>query len=72
MDLDNINLDFDINKIIEGIRDGFFKIVRTIFMMFFNLPVWVKITLAIFSVLLVIVIVYLTWKYRDEWQYVKY
>ena len=72
MKLDDINLDFDINKMIEGIRDGFFKIIRIIFRMIFNLPTGVKIMLAVLLLLFTIGIGYLTWKYRDEWRYVKY
>ena len=72
MDLDKINIDFDINEIIELIKNGFFKTVKLIFMMIFNLPTGVKIALAIFFVLLVIGIGYLIWKYREEWRYVKY
>ena len=72
MNLDDINLDFDLNQLFESIKDSFFKIVRIIFMMFFNLPTKVKIILAVFFVLFVIGIGYLTWRYRNEWQYVKY
>ncbi len=72
MNLDDINIDFDLDKIIKGVQDAFFKVVRTIFIMIFNLPKGVKIALAIFMVLLVIGIGYLTWKYREEWRYVKY
>ena len=72
MNLDEINFDFDIGGWIKNITDAFFKTVRTIFTMFFNLPMWVKITSAILLILFVIGIAILTWKYRDEWQYVKY
>ena len=72
MDLDAINLDFDITAFFESIKDGFFKTVRIIFMMIFNLPTSVKIIIAVFFLLLVIGIGYLTWKYRYEWQHVKY
>ncbi len=72
MNLDNISLDFDINAILESIKDIFFKTVRTIFLMFLNLPTWVKVTFSIVLLFIVIGIGYLTWKYRDEWKYVKY
>ena len=72
MNLNDINLDFDITAFLESIKDGFFKTVRIIFMMIFNLPTSVKIIIAIFFVIMVIGIGYLTWKYRDEWRYVKY
>ena len=72
MNLDELSLDFDVNKILEGIKDGFFKIVRTIFTMFFGLPMWIKITMAVIFILVVIGIAILTWKYRNEWRYVKY
>ncbi len=72
MNLDSINLDFDINGFLESIKDGFFKTVRIILIMIYDLPTSVKITIAVFFVLLVIGIGYFTWKYRDEWRYVKY
>ncbi len=72
MNLDDINLDFDITGFLESIKDGFFKIVRIILMMIYDLPTKVKVTFAILFVLFVIGIGYLTWKYRDEWRYVKY
>ena len=72
MNLDNISLDFDINAILESIKDIFFKTVRTIFLMFLILPTWVKVTFSIVLLFIVIGIGYLTWKYRDEWKYVKY
>jgi len=72
MGIEDFNFNFDINKILENIRDSFFKTVRIIFMMIFNLPTHIKITLAILFVLFVIGIAVLTWKYRDEWRYVKY
>ncbi len=72
MKLDELNFNFDLNKIFEGISDSFFKTVRLIFMMIFNLPTGIKITLAIIFLLVIISIGYLAWKYRDEWRYVKY
>ncbi len=72
MELDDINLDFDITEFLESIKDGFFKIVRIILIMIYDLPINVKITIAVIFVLFVIGIGYLTWKYRDEWRYVKY
>ncbi len=72
MDLDNLNIDFDVNEIIDSIKDFLFKTVRIIFVMFFNLPMWIKITLAVFFTLGIIGIGYLTWKYRYEWQHVKH
>ena len=70
MNIDDLNFDF--NQLLEGIKDGFFKMVRIIFIMFFNLPIWIRITLAILFVLFVIGIAVLTWKYRDKWRYVEY
>ncbi len=72
MKLDEINLDFDITGFLQSIKDGFFKIIRIILIMIYDLPTGVKVTIAILFVLFVIVIGYLTWKYRDEWRYVKY
>ncbi len=72
MGLEDINIDFNIEEMIEGLRDSFFKIIVIIFNLIFGLPIWVKITLAICFVLFVIGIAYLTWIYRDEWQYVRY
>ncbi len=72
MGIEDIKVDFDIDQIIEGIRDSLFKTVRIVFNLIFGLPISVKITIAILFVLSVIGISYLTWKYRDEWRYVKY
>ncbi len=72
MGIEDINLDFDIDSIIEGIKDSFFKTIRIMFQMIFGLPFVVKITIAIIFVLSVIGIFYLTWKSRDEWRHVKY
>ncbi|KKN58822.1 hypothetical protein LCGC14_0548280 [marine sediment metagenome] len=72
MGLNDLNFDFDINKIIEDIRDIIFKTVRVMFNMVFGLPTWIKITLAVLLVLSAIGIAFLTWKYRDQWRYVKY
>ncbi len=72
MNLDDINIDFDVAGFLEGIKDGFFKTVRIILMMIYDLPTNVKITIAVLFVFIVIGIGYLTWKYRDEWKYVKY
>ena len=70
--LDEISLDFDITAFLESIKEGFFKTIRIILIMIYNLPTSVKIIIAVFFVIIVIGIGYLTWKYRGEWQHVKY
>lgn len=65
------DISFDINNLVSGFRDSFFKTAKIILVMIFNLPMWVKIPLAIISILLVIGIAILTWKNRDEWRHVK-
>ena len=72
MNLDDINFDFDFMGMIKGVGDIIFRTIRIIFVMFLNLPTPVKITMAIVFILLVMVIGYLTWRYREEWRYVKY
>ncbi len=72
MALEDINFDFDVNKFFGAIKDSLFKTVKVILTMFFNLPFKVKVTIAVFVVLIVIGIAILVWKYRDEWHYVKY
>lgn len=72
MDLSDLSVDLDISKMIKGIKDAFFKTVRIILLKIYNLPLGVKITLAIILILIVSGIGFLTWKYRKEWQHVKY
>ena len=72
MGLDDINIDFDLGKMIEGFKNAMFKTVRIIFLFFINLPKGAKITLLILFMLFVVGIGILAWKYRYEWQNVKY
>ena len=65
------DISFDVNKLVIGFKESFFKTIKIIFTLIFNLPMWVKIPMAIIFVLFVILIAYLTWKNRDEWRHVK-
>ena len=65
------DISFDVNRLVIGFKESFFKTIKIIFTMIFNLPTWVQIPIAIIFVLFVILIAYLTWKNRDEWRHVK-
>lgn len=65
------DISFDIDTFFGGLKDSFFKTIKIIFTMIFNLPMWVKIPISIIFVLFVILIGYLTWKNRNEWRHVK-
>ena len=65
------DLSLNIDNLVTGFKNSFFKTLKIIFIMIFNLPIWVKIPLAIIFVLFVIGIAILTWKNRNEWRHVK-